>query len=149
MNRQLTVSIGLIQYEDKFLLTRRFDPKQLQWHQRWGFPGGKIQPQETPLAALHREILEETNLTINTPQLLGVYTQFWQIGEETQQTFILVYHCFADDQNVRLKSDENDAHIWIEPNRILEMDNMLDGTVAMLKEYYFLSTAVDPYHAIL
>lgn len=146
MNRQLTISVGLIQYEDKILLTRRVDPKHLQWHQRWEFPGGKIQPQETPIEALHREILEETNLTINTPRLLGVYTHFWQIEGATQQTFILVYHCFADHQLVRLKKDENDEHIWAEPHCILEMDNTLDGTIAILKEYYFLPKAVDPYY---
>src|SRR5262245_53935441 len=119
MNRQLTISVGLIQHEDKFLLTRRFNPEYPQWHQRWEFPGGKIQPQETPLEALHREILEETNLTINNPQLLGVYTQFWQLEKGTQQTFLLAYHCFADQPRVQLKPDENDAYAWMHPNSIL------------------------------
>ena len=136
MNRQLIISVGLIQYEDRFLLTRRFNPEHPQWHQRWEFPGGKIEPQELPLEALHREVLEETNLTINTPQLLGVYTHFWELEKGTQQTFILVYHCFADHPHVQLNPDENDAHVWMDPNNILEMDNLLDGTMAILKEFY-------------
>jgi len=139
MNRQLVVAVGLIQYEDRILLTRRFHPTHPQWHQRWNFPGGKIQPQEIPVEALRREILEETNLTIRDPQLLGVYTHFWQLENTTQQTFILVYHCFSDQQSVQLKPDENDAHLWVEPNRILQMDNLLDGTSAILNEFYFES----------
>jgi 8-oxo-dGTP diphosphatase len=137
MNRQLTISLGLIQHEDKLLLTRRFDLEHPQWHQRWEFPGGKIQPQENPLEALHREIMEETGLTINTPRLLGVHTHFWQIREGMQQTFILVYHCFANHQSVQLKPDENDAYLWMDPNDILQMDNLLDGGVAIMKEFYF------------
>ncbi|MCE5318825.1 MAG: NUDIX domain-containing protein [Parachlamydia sp.] len=139
MNRQLIISIGLIQFEDRFLLTRRFNPEYPQWHQRWEFPGGKIQPQETPLEALHREVLEETNLTINTPQLLGVYTHDWKIENGIQQTFILVYHCFADQQHVQLKPEENDAYVWMDPNSILAMDNLLDGTIAILKEFWLQS----------
>ncbi|CFW93196.1 Methionine--tRNA ligase [endosymbiont DhMRE of Dentiscutata heterogama] len=41
---------------------------------KWTFPGGKIEPGETPETAAKREILEETNLTI---------TDLEKIGEET------------------------------------------------------------------
>lgn len=136
MNRQLAVSVGLIQYEDRLLLTRRLSPDRPQWHQRWEFPGGKIQADEVPLEALHREILEETGLTIHFPHLLGVHTHFWRLEKETQQTFILVYHCIADHQRVQLSPKEHDASLWVKPQDILEMDHLLDGTVNILKELY-------------
>lgn len=139
MNRQLTVSVGLVQYQDKFLLTRRFDLKHPQWHHRWQLPGGKINPQESPLEALYRELFEETRLTIQNPELLGVYTHHWQTAEGTQQTFILLYHCFVNHSQVILKPDENDAYLWEDIQKILTMENLLEGTVPMLQELYFKS----------
>ena len=136
MNHQLIVSVGLIQYEDRLLLTRRVNPENPQWHHRWNFPGGKIHFEELPIEALRREILEETNLTINRPQLLGVHTHYWKMEKGVQQTLILVYHCFADHHDVHLKQDENDAHVWVEPNDILLMDNLLDGTDNILQDLY-------------
>jgi len=35
-----------------------------KWSGKWGIPGGKIKRGETALAALRREIMEETNLKI-------------------------------------------------------------------------------------
>lgn len=137
MHRQLTISIGLIQYKEKLLLTRRIQPEYPQWHHRWGFPGGKINPGEEPLEALHREIFEETKLNINSPRLLGVYTHHWQTMKGTQQTFILVYHCYADHDHVILKLDENDEFIWEKAESIIKMNNLLDGTIEMLQKFYF------------
>lgn len=40
----------------------------------WGFPGGGIEPDETVLQALHREIKEELNLDIRSPKLTAIYS---------------------------------------------------------------------------
>lgn len=40
----------------------------------WGFPGGGIEPDETILQALYREIKEEINLDIRLPKLTGIYS---------------------------------------------------------------------------
>lgn len=39
-------------------------------------PGGGIDPGESPIAALHREVLEETGWRIAAPRRLGVFRRF-------------------------------------------------------------------------
>lgn len=41
---------------------RRVAPPQ--WAGWWEFPGGKVDPGETPVAALHRELAEEIGVTV-------------------------------------------------------------------------------------
>lgn len=53
------------------LLTRQYDPDpDLQ------LPGGGIDPGESPIAALHREVFEETGWRIATPRRIGAFRRF-------------------------------------------------------------------------
>lgn len=61
---------------DDVLLTHQEAPvPELQ------LPGGGIDPGEQPLAALHREVLEETGWTICGPRLLGSFRRFAYMPE--------------------------------------------------------------------
>ncbi|MDQ2094232.1 NUDIX hydrolase [Rhodalgimonas zhirmunskyi] len=56
---------------DSFLLTHQggqFDEFQL--------PGGGVDPGESPLEALHREVLEETGWRIAQPRRIGIFRRF-------------------------------------------------------------------------
>lgn len=59
---------ALIERDGAFLLERRRDDGS------WGFVGGRVHDDETVLAALHREVLEETGLRIARATLLGVFS---------------------------------------------------------------------------
>lgn len=141
MNKQLIVSVALIERGSKFLLTRRVSPAYPQWHHRWNLPGGKIHPKETPEQALDREILEETGLKIQSFRLLGVYTHDWEMFAHTQQTFILLYHCQVVDGEVLLNSKENDAFSWKTIEEIMEIEDLLDGIRDMLSFLYLPTTS--------
>ena len=53
------------------LLTHQAEPEpELQ------LPGGGIDPGESPLVALHREVKEETGWTIGTPRRFGAFRRF-------------------------------------------------------------------------
>ncbi len=39
----------------------------------WTLPGGQVEPNESPIAALHREVLEETGQRIVIERYVGVY----------------------------------------------------------------------------
>jgi 8-oxo-dGTP diphosphatase len=58
------------------LAARRNTPAALAG--RWEFPGGKVDPGETPLEALHREIQEELGVQIRLgPELVGPADGVW------------------------------------------------------------------------
>jgi ADP-ribose pyrophosphatase YjhB (NUDIX family) len=57
MERQFTATVYVIQNENVLLL---FHPK----HRKWLPPGGHLEANETPPECAHREVLEETGLSI-------------------------------------------------------------------------------------
>lgn len=62
---------ALLVREGRALLTLQTRPEpDLQ------LPGGGIDPGESPLAALHREVFEETGWSIAAPRRIGAYRRF-------------------------------------------------------------------------
>lgn len=60
----------------RVLLTHQTDPRpELQ------LPGGGIDPGESPLQALHREVMEETGWRIAKPRRLGAFRRFTYMPE--------------------------------------------------------------------
>jgi ADP-ribose pyrophosphatase YjhB (NUDIX family) len=47
--------------------------QQSQGHRRWGLPGGKIRPGESPVQAAVRDIREETGMETEILDLVGIY----------------------------------------------------------------------------
>ena len=41
----------------------------------WTTPGGRVEPGESPLDALKREVLEESGLDVEVEELVGVYSK--------------------------------------------------------------------------
>ena len=74
-SRIIEVSAAVLQRPDgTFLLAQR--PPDKIWAGYWEFPGGKIEPGETPYHALARELREELGITVQTayPWLTRVFT---------------------------------------------------------------------------
>ena len=43
----------------------------------WTMPGGKVEPGESPIDALKREVFEETGYRVEPKQLIGVYAKLY------------------------------------------------------------------------
>lgn len=97
MRTRTLVVAGLITASDgRVLITQRRPDQSLPL--AWEFPGGKIEPGESPVHALARELSEE----------LGVHAQIGRIWDvlfhpyDTFDLLMLVYHCrLATAQEVR------------------------------------------------
>jgi len=70
-NPRLTVD-GVIIDKNRILLIKR---KNEPFKGKWSLPGGFVEYDETVESAVVREILEETNLSSEVKELIGVYSE--------------------------------------------------------------------------
>jgi len=83
----LLVTAAVIIREDRVLITRRPDHKPQGGF--WEFPGGKLNPGESPAAALQREMLEELEISVSVEEIIDVLYHRYSWGP----VLILAYRC--------------------------------------------------------
>ena len=90
---------------ERFLACRKRPGKPLEGH--WEFPGGKIEPGESPEQALAREIREELNLIAEVGQKVTTTTYEYDFATIELTTF----YCTLVDGDLRLT--DHDATKWV------------------------------------
>ncbi|MDI6880970.1 MAG: (deoxy)nucleoside triphosphate pyrophosphohydrolase [Desulfitobacteriaceae bacterium] len=73
------VTAAIILNGDKFLIAQRAPGENLAG--KWEFPGGKIEPEETPQVCLKREIKEELDVDIEVLDFFGESIYEYDSGE--------------------------------------------------------------------
>lgn len=84
----------------------------------WEFPGGKIDPGESPEAALVRELQEELGIAVRSDTLQAV--SFASAPLTGRHLVLLLYICRrweGDPQPL-----DADAIAWVEPSQLLALD---------------------------
>ena len=107
MSRVLDVVAGIIWRDGKYLAVER--PEGARMAGWWEFPGGKIEPGETPEQALVRELQEELGLT-------PLAWEFWRETEHAYEEFTVrlrFYHVreFTGGPEPR----ERQRMAWVDP----------------------------------
>ncbi len=85
----IRVAVAVIINQNKEILIAKRSKEQHQGN-KWEFPGGKVEADETSEEALHREILEELGIEIqSSAELLSITHEYIEEQPENNKTVIL------------------------------------------------------------
>ena len=122
----------IIDFQERVLATQRSESMTLPL--KWEFPGGKIEPDETPEACLIREIKEELDISIQIEKPLP--SNIHTYPNITIQ--LIPFICKHIGRNILLK--EHAEFRWLHKNELLALD-WADADVPIVKHYLNLINA--------
>jgi 8-oxo-dGTP diphosphatase len=108
----LVAAVAMVDIDGRVLICQRPQGKQLAG--LWEFPGGKVEPGETPEQALIRELKEELNVTI-TEACLAPFV-FASHAYDSFHLLMPLYLCRRWDGFV--VALEHEALAWVKPDAL-------------------------------
>jgi 8-oxo-dGTP pyrophosphatase MutT (NUDIX family) len=112
-----------VQYGGEFVLLHRQPHKSSG--NKFGLPAGKVDPGESTLQAMQREIWEETGLTIPGEMIENIGSVFVRHNGHDFR-----YHMFATTlpafPQITINPKEHQGHRWASPAEALTMDLVHD-----------------------
>jgi len=110
----LVAACALVDTDGRVLLCQRPEGKQLAG--LWEFPGGKVEPGETPEACLIRELNEELGITVAQACLAPFV--FASHSYESFHLLMPLYLCRRWEG--RVTRHEHAALAWVKPSRMAD-----------------------------
>ncbi len=114
--KKIEVVAGVIFCENMVLCVQRPKNKLHYISEKFEFPGGKIEESETKEEALHRELLEELNISTKIKNLFLTVVHEYPDFEITMHSFI----CEVDNKEITLNEHINKE--WLTINEIQKLD---------------------------
>jgi len=112
------VTVGILIQEGLVLACQR--KTTALYPLKWEFPGGKIEPGESPRTALIRELQEELSITVE-PET-EFFRQEWDYGDQSFRVYYYYVRSFSGiPKNMAFEQIR-----WVKPVTLLMMD-ILEG----------------------
>ncbi len=121
----ITVTCAIIIYEGKILVTQR--GPQMKHPLKWEFPGGKLEPEETPENCIKREILEELNISIS------IVKQLTTVNHDYGTVKISLIPFLAQFNGGSITLKEHIQYLWLAPGE-LHKPNWVEADVKVVDE---------------
>ncbi|MDY4739648.1 (deoxy)nucleoside triphosphate pyrophosphohydrolase [Absicoccus porci] len=111
--KSIEVVAAVIQHKGRIFATQR---GYGEFKDGWEFPGGKMEPNETPQQALRREIKEELDTDIEVKDLIDTI-------DYDYPTFHLTMHCFwCTVKSGKLELLEHEDAKWLTKEELQSVD---------------------------
>jgi 8-oxo-dGTP diphosphatase len=126
------VGVGaVIIQENRVLLIRRGQAPLLG---EWSLPGGVLECGETLREAVIREVREETGLTVETGEMLGVYERITRSEDgRVRYHYVLIdFLCRPASGDLKAASDAADVR-WFAPEQLDELKLRPDTNEVIVK----------------
>ena len=108
------VTCGIIESGGRVLAAQR--ARWMRIPLKWEFPGGKIEPGESPEDCLIREVMEELGMEVTIVHSLPITTHDYPSLRVTLHPFIC-RHVAGTPTN-----HEHEAIVWLQPDRMMTLD---------------------------
>jgi len=113
--KHITVVAAVIEKQGKILCVQRGISSLHYISEKWEFPGGKIELDETEEEALFREILEELQMEIVVGKKIGTITHQYP-------DFLLTMHAFHCTSKQEPTLTEHIAFCWLNARELENLD---------------------------
>ncbi|MBE6154872.1 MAG: (deoxy)nucleoside triphosphate pyrophosphohydrolase [Firmicutes bacterium] len=111
----IKVVAALIEKDDKILIAKRSTGDEYVFG-KWEFPGGKVEPNESELTAIEREILEEFELKVKAKEFITNNVCIYP----TKTVDLRLYRC--DYINGEFKLHDHSEYKWVKKEEIMNYD---------------------------
>ena len=120
------VAVAILRRAETVLVCQR--KKGARYELKWEFPGGKLEPNETIVQSLERELREELSIQLNGISRIEIQTADYSDGG----TFEVAY-CFVSDSSGEPANNVFQEIRWVSLEELKRLD-ILEGNRDFVKK---------------